>query len=80
MLDPEPPDPSDPILKLDNVVFAPHALAWTDQCFAGLGAGDVVACQALKRGEEPPAIVNRAIREDAAWQAKLARYRAAFGG
>ncbi len=80
VLDPEPPDPADPILKLDNVVFSPHALAWTDQCFAGLGAGDVVACQALKRGEEPPAIVNRAIREDAAWQAKLARYRAAFGG
>ena len=79
VLDPEPPDPDDPILKLDNVVFAPHALAWTDQCFAGLGAGDVVACKALKRGEEPPAVVNREILENAAWRAKLARFAQAFG-
>ena len=80
VLDPEPPDPADPILKLDNVVFSPHALAWTDQCFAGLGAGDVVACKALKRGEEPPAIVNRAILENAAWRAKLDRFKQVFGG
>ena len=61
VLDPEPPDPGDPILKLDNVVFAPHALAWTDQCFAGLGADDIVACKALMRGEAPAAVVNREI-------------------
>ena len=79
VLDPEPPAPDDPILTLDNVVFAPHALAWTDQCFAGLGAGDVAACKALMRGEEPSAIVNRAIVDDAAWRAKLARYAQAFG-
>ena len=80
VLDPEPPDPDDPILKLDNVVLSPHALAWTDQCFAGLGAGDVIACQALKRGEPPKAIVNREILDSAAWQAKLARYAETFGG
>ena len=79
VLDPEPPEPDDPILTLDNVVFAPHALAWTDQCFAGLGAGDVAACKALKRGEEPRAIVNREVVDDPAWRAKLARYAQAFG-
>ena len=40
-LEAEPPDPDDPILKLDNVILAPHALCWTDQCFAGNGAADV---------------------------------------
>ena len=79
VLDPEPPEPDDPILTLDNVVFAPHALAWTDQCFAGLGADDVAACKALKRGEEPQGIVNGAIRDDPAWRAKRARYGRAFG-
>ena len=79
VLDPEPPEPDDPILKLDNVVFAPHALAWTDQCFAGLGADDIVACQALMRGEEPQGIVNGDIRENEAWRAKLARYGQTFG-
>ncbi|GIS88236.1 MAG: hypothetical protein CM1200mP18_09460 [Gammaproteobacteria bacterium] len=24
-------------LKLDNVILTPHALCWTDQCFAGMG-------------------------------------------
>ena len=79
VLDPEPPEPDDPILKLDNVVFAPHALAWTDQCFAGLGADDIVACKALMRGEEPQGIVNGDIRENEAWRAKLARYGQTFG-
>ncbi len=38
VLEKEPPDADDPILKLDNVILAPHALCWTDQCFAGNGA------------------------------------------
>src|SRR6478736_2680414 len=41
VLEKEPPDPSDPILNLDNVILTPHALCWTDQCFAGNGAADV---------------------------------------
>ena len=80
VLDPEPPEPDDPILALDNVVLAPHALAWTDQCFGGIGAADIAAVKALKRGEEPRGIVNAAIRDDTAWRAKLARYARAFGG
>ena len=29
------------LCKLDNVILTPHALCWTDQCFAGNGAADV---------------------------------------
>jgi len=79
VLDPEPPDADDPILALDNVVLAPHALAWTDQCFAGLGAADIAAVQAVMRGDEPRGVVNGAIRDSRAWRGKLARYREAFG-
>ena len=50
VLEQEPPDADDPILKLDNVIFAPHALCWTDQCFAGNGAADVEAVLDVKQG------------------------------
>ena len=30
VLEKEPPDADDPILRLDNVIFGPHALCWTD--------------------------------------------------
>ena len=37
----EPCPADEPILQLDNVIVAPHALCWTDECFAGNGAADV---------------------------------------
>jgi len=49
----EPPDPEDPILRLDNVVLSPHALCWTDQCFAGIGAADVKAVLDVMQGRKP---------------------------
>jgi phosphoglycerate dehydrogenase-like enzyme len=49
VLEKEPPDPDDPILKLDNVILAPHALCWTDRCFAGNGAADVRAVLDVQR-------------------------------
>lgn len=76
----EPPDADDPLFKLDNVIVAPHALCWTDQIFAGNGASDVRAALAVMRGEVPDALVNGAIRDSAAWRAKLDAYRQRFGG
>ena len=49
----------DPILKLDNVILTPHALCWTDQCFAGNGAADVKAVLDVQQGREPRGVVNR---------------------
>jgi phosphoglycerate dehydrogenase-like enzyme len=59
VLEREPPDTDDPILKFDNVIFAPHALCWTDQCFAGNGAADVRAVLEVQQGREPRVVVNR---------------------
>ena len=61
VLEQEPPDADDPILKLDNVILAPHALCWTDQCFAGNGAADVKAVLDVQHGREPHVVVNRAV-------------------
>ncbi len=79
VLDPEPPAPDDPILKLDNVILAPHALCWTDQCFAGIGASDVRAVLEVMRGRDPAGVVNREVIASVAWTKRLADYRRQFG-
>jgi phosphoglycerate dehydrogenase-like enzyme len=75
----EPTDPEDPLLKLDNVIVAPHALCWTDQCFAGNGAADVRAVLDVQRGYVPRGVVNRAVLEQPRFKSKLEAFRKAFG-
>jgi phosphoglycerate dehydrogenase-like enzyme len=80
VLDQEPPDPTDPILTLDNVIFTPHALCWTDQCFAGNGAADIKAVLDVRHGREPRLVVNRAVLDGERWRRRVADYRGRFGG
>jgi len=75
VLEQEPPDPADPILTLDNVILAPHALCWTDQCFAGNGAADVKAVLDIRHGREPRVVVNRAVLAGEAWARRMAAFR-----
>ena len=71
------PLPADhPLTELDNVILAPHALAWNDELYHDTGA---TACQnilSVLRGEPPKDTVNKAVLERASFQAKLARLRA----
>ena len=76
VFDPEPPDPDDPILKLDNVIVTPLALCWTDQMFEGIGAKDVQAVLELSRGQVPAGIINGAVLDNPIWQQRLVRYAA----
>ncbi len=80
VLEQEPPDPNDPILKLDNVILTPHALCWTDQCFAGNGAADVKAVLDIQHGREPRVVVNKAVLLSEKWRRRVANLRARFGG
>jgi phosphoglycerate dehydrogenase-like enzyme len=80
VLEQEPPDADDPILKLDNVILSPHALCWTDQCFAGNGAADVKAVLDVQHGRTPRGIVNRAVLETDAWKTRLKELGRRFGG
>lgn len=67
----EPTDPNDPLFKLDNIILAPHALCWTDQCFAGNGAADVKAVLDIQQGRIPSGVVNRAVLEAPGFKTKL---------
>jgi D-3-phosphoglycerate dehydrogenase len=75
----EPTDPNDPLLKLDNIITAPHALCWTDQCFAGNGAADVKAVLDVMKGRLPRGIVNREVTERPGFKAKLEGFAKRFG-
>ena len=75
----EPTDPNDPLLKLDNVIVAPHALCWTDQCFAGNGAADVKAVLDIQHGRVPRGVVNREVLDSPRFKARLEDYRSRFG-
>lgn len=67
----EPCPADEPLLALEQVICAPHALCWTDQCFAGNGAADVQHVLAVLAGRPPASVVNRAVLESPAFQAKL---------
>jgi phosphoglycerate dehydrogenase-like enzyme len=57
----EEPTPADnPILKLDNVIVAPHALAWTDELFGNIARTAIGAVLAVHNGRAPAFLVNRA--------------------
>lgn len=73
----EPTPAEERLHKLDNVILAPHALCWTDECFAGNGAADVAAALALSRGEEPRGVVNREVFANPLFAARLAARRVA---
>jgi len=79
VLEKEPPEPDDPILELDNVILAPHALCWTDQCFAGIGAADVTAVLDIQHGRIPRGVVNRTVVEDARFKERLQEFGRRFG-
>jgi phosphoglycerate dehydrogenase-like enzyme len=75
----EPPDPDDPIKSLDNVILCPHALCWTDQCFADCFTEATDAVLNVMRGREPKGIINHEILKDDTWRSKLTSYRQYFG-
>ena len=74
VFDPEPPLADDPLLTLDNVILAPHALCHTDQCFAGIGASCVAATMAVLEGKAPINLVDQSVKDHTAFVAKLAAY------
>jgi D-3-phosphoglycerate dehydrogenase len=54
----EPIEPDDSLLELDNVILAPHALCWTDECFRGNGQSACRSILEVAQGRVPRYSVN----------------------
>ncbi|MEZ4614626.1 MAG: NAD(P)-dependent oxidoreductase [Caldilineaceae bacterium] len=72
----EEPLPVDhPLIGMDNVILSPHALAWTDDLYRDNGVGAIENILNVFQGQLPKYIVNRAVTEQAGFQAKLGRMK-----
>ncbi|HEY3182949.1 MAG TPA: NAD(P)-dependent oxidoreductase [Gaiellaceae bacterium] len=58
VFDPEPPSPDDPLLALDNVILAPHAIGLTDELFRLGGRSAARAVLAVRDGRLPEFPLN----------------------
>ncbi len=61
------------LAELDNVLFAPHCIAWTNELFRDIGRA---ACQGmidLSLGKKPRGVVNPAVFEKPSFQEKWRR-------
>jgi D-3-phosphoglycerate dehydrogenase len=61
----EPVASDHPLLKLDNVILSPHAVAYTQSAFRGIGTTACRAVLAVARGETPEHIANPVALESA---------------
>ena len=72
----EPLPVDHPLIQLDNVILAPHALAWTDELYHDNGVHACESILSVFQGEMPKFPVNRAVANQPDFQAKLASLRA----
>jgi phosphoglycerate dehydrogenase-like enzyme len=61
MLEKEPPDPNDPILDLDNVVFTPHYASYSEEAYQEVREKAARQIVQVLRGEIPTCLVNREV-------------------
>jgi phosphoglycerate dehydrogenase-like enzyme len=70
----EPPDPRNPLFALDNVILAPHAICWTDECFLNNGRSAIQSILDVAAGRLPRHIVNRAVVDSPRLKEKMRRH------
>lgn len=70
----EPTPVDNPLLKLDNVILAPHSLAWLDQMFTGQWDSILGQMEAIRRGAVPSGLLNAEVWDSPLFQRKLRRF------
>jgi phosphoglycerate dehydrogenase-like enzyme len=72
----EEPTPLDnPLLHMENVIIAPHSIAWTKECIRDNSLHSCRHALAVYMGEAPAFMANAEVTERPGFQAKLAARR-----
>jgi len=58
VLEQEPPDADEPLLKLDNVIVTPHSAFYSEESLVELQTRTAQAALAVLKGEMPESVVN----------------------
>lgn len=74
----EPTPLDNPLLKMDNVIVTPHALAWTDEMFLNQWTQILSQISQIIQGEMPEALVNKEVWDKPEFQAKLKAFMASI--
>jgi phosphoglycerate dehydrogenase-like enzyme len=69
----EPVGDSHPLCQMDNVILAPHAIAWTDELFEEIGRMCCRQVLTLAQGAVPEGLVNKEVCAKPAFIEKLQR-------
>lgn len=70
----EPVDPSNPLLRMDNVVVSPHSLCHTEEFFKLTWSSKLRQADQVSRGEIPPEVVNKDVLEKPPFKRKFEKY------
>jgi phosphoglycerate dehydrogenase-like enzyme len=73
VFEPEPLEPDDEILTMDNVVLSPHSLCWTEDFTKDVSAGVIGSILAVAAGERPAHVLNPEVFDTEAYAAKHGR-------
>jgi len=73
--DTEPFEKTNPIADLDNVIMAPHAIAWTNELFRDIGRQTCTQALALRNGSIPEGAINPEVAERPGFLQKLDRFK-----
>lgn len=68
VLDPEPPAPTNPLLRLDNVVLTPHIASYSDEYLDACWRYSVETVIALAEGRSARSLVNRPANPRQKWK------------
>jgi phosphoglycerate dehydrogenase-like enzyme len=71
----EPVTARHPLCQFDNVILAPHAIAWTDELFAEIGQKCCEQVLSLFSGQVPGGLVNKEVVGRTGFQEKLRRFQ-----
>ncbi|MFN0050997.1 MAG: NAD(P)-dependent oxidoreductase [Planctomycetales bacterium] len=72
----EPVTVPPPLAALDNILLAPHCIAWTDELFSDIGRTVCQSLVDLSLGQRPIGMVNPEVLDRPGFRAKWSRWRA----